>query len=130
MSKTIIGQLLEQHATEEGVEALEEELQTLEAEHASIEEALANAESDEDKAALEERRMSSKDKLAAKKRRLLRRKDPSYRKAVSKAAKMNKGLDRAKYSVQRDDETGSYIVAKIDLAKSKAARMAAKTRRK
>lgn len=130
MSNTIIGQLLEQHATEEGVVGLEEELQALEAEHTSIEEALEAAESDEEKAALEERRMSSKEKLAAKKRRLLRRKDPSYRKAVSKAAKMNKGLDRAKYSVQRDDETGSWVVDKIDLAKSKAARMAAKKRPK
>ncbi len=130
MSKTIIGQLLEQHAIEEGVVGLEEELVTLEAEHAIIEEELENADSDEARAALEERRMSSKEKLAAKKRRLLLRKDPSYRKSVSKAAQMNKGLDRKKYSVQRDDETGSWVVAKIDLAKSKAARMAAKKRPK
>lgn len=130
MSKTIIGQLLEQHAIEEGVVALEEELVSLEAEHTTIEEELANAESNEAKAALEEKRQSSKERLAAKKRRLLLKKDPSYRKAVAKAAKMNKGLDKKKYSVQRDDETGSWVVAKIDLAKSKAARMAAKKRKK
>ncbi|MCP4526730.1 MAG: hypothetical protein GY833_12610 [Aestuariibacter sp.] len=130
MSKTIIGQMLEKHAIEEGVVALEEELVTLEAEHAAIEEELEKAESDEAKAEIEERRMSSQERIAAKKRRLQLKRDPSYRKAVKQAAKLNKGLDKPKYSVQRDDETGNWVAAKIDLALSKKARQAAKTRRK
>lgn len=127
---TIIGELLEKHALADGVEELAHEVELAEAELAEIEEQLEAATTDEEKEALEEKRMSAAEKRAAKIRRLRLKKDPSYRKAKDKVAKLNKGLDKPKYSVQRDEETGDWIVDKIDLAAAKRARLAAKKRPK
>lgn len=126
---TIIGELLEKHAKFEGVEELAEELALAEEELASIDAQLEVAESDEERAELTERRMTAAEKRNARMRRLRLKKDPSYRKAKEKAAKMNRGLKKPKYSVQRDKDTGDWIVDKIDIEASKRARRAAAKRK-
>lgn len=127
---TVIGALLEKHAKHEGAEELALELEQAEAELAAIDAKLESVESEEERAELTEKRMTAAEKRNARIRRLRLKKDPSYRRAQDKAAKMNRGLKKPKYSVQRDEETGEWTVDKIDLELSKRAKVAAKKRAK
>lgn len=130
MTQTVIGALLEKHDIIEGVPALNAEIAELDAHIAGLDEQLGNAEDGADLTALEEARATSVQKRARRKARLIAKKDPSYKKAVKLLAKKNAGTQKGKYSIQKDDATGNYIVAKIDLIAAKKARVAAKSRAK
>jgi hypothetical protein len=131
MTQTVIGALLEKHDIAEGIPALTAEIAELDAEITALDEQLENADlSEDDRSALEEAKASSTEKRNRRLQKKLLKKDPSYKKAIRAMEKIRARGDADKYSIQMDDESGKWGVAKKDLKLAKRARQAAKGRAK
>ena len=114
MPQTVIGAILEQHAVAEGIPAINEAIAELENEVAELDAQIAECADEEQRMALEEKKASGAEKRLRNKRMEKERKRPDYKAAKRKFDKL-KPEQRKKYTIQKDDETGDWTLAKKDL---------------